>query len=90
MDSKKVIHRKSQRSRVEVAMDFLEAIQDGANNKTTVMRRANLEWYRMHIHIQDLKDKEWIVYDGGYNSPISITDKGLKVLRLWREIQRNA
>lgn len=84
---------KKRRSRLEVCLDVLRAMNKGENKPTRIMSASNLSWNQLHrefdrmirldlireINIKEIKNNP--KYDKRSKHSYEITKKGLKILR---------
>jgi len=77
-DNKKVLSRRSQ---LEIRMDMLAAVKDGADKPTQIMYRANLSWVALQTHLTQLLERgllKWVA--DGSRKRYEITIKGANVM----------
>ena len=77
-DSKKVLSRRSQ---LEIRMDMLAAVKEGAEKPTQIMYKANLSWVALQTHLTQLLERgllRWVA--DGSRKRYEITMKGANVM----------
>jgi predicted transcriptional regulator len=85
---KRTVNRRSQ---LEIRMDILRAIMEGAEGPTQIMYKANLSWILLCDHLTALGDQGFIGEKAvGNRKKYSLTGKGVEIvgayLNLIREI----
>ena len=88
VDSSKV--RSSRRSQLEIRMDILRSILEGAEGPTQIMYNANLSWTLLCDQLETLGRQGFVgEKDVGSRKKFSLTDKGIEIvsvyLNLWKE-----
>jgi predicted transcriptional regulator len=86
--SKRVMSR---RSKLELRMDILRAIMDGAEGPTQIMYMANLSWILLCDHLVALNEQGFVAEKSlGNRKKYALTDRGTEIvgayLNLIREI----
>src|SRR5271155_2291923 len=81
----------SRRSQLEIRMDILRAIMEGAEGPTQIMYKANLSWILLCDHLSALGDQGFVGEKTvGNRKKYSLTGKGIEIigayLNLIREI----
>ena len=81
----------SRRSQLEIRMDILRAIMEGAEGPTQIMYKANLSWIILCDHLSALGDQGFVGEKSvGNRKKYSLTGKGIEIvgayLNLIREI----
>lgn len=81
----------TRRAILEVRMDILRAIMEGAEGPTQIMTKANVSWLQLCEHLVALTDQGFIAEKTvGKKKKYSLTNKGIEVvgayLNLIREI----
>ncbi len=81
----------SRRSQLEIRMDILRAIMEGAEGPTQIMYKANLSWILLCDHLTALGDQGFVGEKAvGNRKKYSLTGKGIEIvgayLNLIREI----
>ena len=81
----------SRRSQLEIRMDILRAIMEGAEGPTQIMYKANLSWILLCDHLGALGDQGFVGEKSvGNRKKYSLTGKGIEIvgayLNLIREI----
>jgi predicted transcriptional regulator len=77
-DNKKVLSRRSQ---LEIRMDMLAAVKEGAEKPTQIMYKANLSWVALQTHLSQLLERgllRWVA--DGSRKRYEITMKGANVM----------
>ncbi len=87
-ETKKAVSRRSQ---LEIRMDILRAIMEGAEGPTQIMYKANLSWILLCDHLSALSDQGFVGEKTiGNRKKYSLTGKGIEIvgayLNLIREI----
>ena len=86
--SRRVVSRRSQ---LEIRMDILRAIMEGAEGPTQIMYKANLSWILLCDHLSALGEQGFVGEKTvGNRKKYSLTAKGIEIvgayLNLIREI----
>ncbi len=81
----------SRRSQLEIRMDILRAIMEGAEGPTQIMYKANLSWILLCEHLSALNEQDFVSEKSlGNRKKYSLTGKGIEIvgayLNLIREI----
>jgi len=81
----------SRRSQLEIRMDILRAIMEGAEGPTQIMYKANLSWILLCDHLSALGEQGFVSEKSvGNRKRYSLTGKGIEIvgayLNLIREI----
>jgi len=81
----------SRRSQLEIRMDILRAIMEGAEGPTQIMYKANLSWILLCDHLSALGEQGFVGEKTvGNRKKYSLTGKGIEIvgayLNLIREI----
>jgi predicted transcriptional regulator len=81
----------SRRSQLEIRMDILRAIMEGAEGPTQIMYKANLSWILLCDHLSALGEQGFVGEKSvGNRKKYSLTGKGIEIvgayLNLIREI----
>jgi predicted transcriptional regulator len=74
---------------MEVRIDIMQAIAEGAGRPTHIMYRSNLSWSIMQTFIRTLEQQGLIVrndIDGKKN--YTLTEKGFRVLRTYLSVRQ--
>ncbi len=67
---------------MEVRMDILTVVRDGAEGPTQIMFKANLSWKLMTQHLKELVDRNILSEHSIKNRfAYRLTDKGISILR---------
>lgn len=76
---------RSRRSPLEVRMDILKVVRDGAEGPTQIMYRANLSWVLATQHIKELVSTGVLSEHNVKAKKViyKLTDKGISVLRTY-------
>lgn len=77
-DSKRILSRRSQ---LEIRMDMLAAVREGADKPTQIMYKANLSWVALQTHLTQLLERgllKWVA--DGNRKRYEITMKGANVM----------
>jgi predicted transcriptional regulator len=79
------------RSPLEIRIDILRAIMEGAEGPTQIMYKANLSWILFHHHLSALSEQRYVGEKAvGNRKKYSLTDKGSEIvgayLNLIREV----
>jgi predicted transcriptional regulator len=78
---------RSRRSPLELNMDILTVVRDGAHGPTEIMFKANLSWKLVTQHLKELVDSgilsEQSVKDRVF---YSLTDKGIGILKTYMHV----
>ena len=73
---------RARRSSLEVKMDILTVVRDGAEGPTQIMSKANLSWNLLMQHLKELVDHGILSELNIKNKSVyRLTDKGIGVLR---------
>ena len=73
---------KSRRSPLEIRMDILKVVRDGAEGPTQIMYRANLSWLLATQHLRELVGNGILTEHSVKKKVIyKMTDKGISILR---------
>jgi predicted transcriptional regulator len=76
------------RSRNEILLNVLESLTSGGLKKTHIMYQCNLSWSMVNEAIVTLSDKSLLTLDDADSQrKYKITQKGLRMLELHRQIQ---
>ncbi len=81
---KKVLSRRSQ---LEIRMDMLKVIKDGAEKPTQIMYKANLSWVALQTHLTQMIERgllKWI--SEGTRKRYELTLKGSSVMYAYQKI----
>ena len=81
---KKVLARRSQ---LEIRMDMLKVIKDGAEKPTQIMYKANLSWVALQTHLTQMIERgllKWI--SEGTRKRYELTLKGSSVMYAYQKI----
>src|SRR5579872_2430173 len=78
---------RSRRSALEVRMDILTVLRDGATGPTQIMYKANLSWIAASQHLRELVEHA-IVSENSLKTRVSyqLTEKGISILRSYRTV----
>lgn len=81
----------SRRSQLEIRMDILRAIMEGAEGPTQIMYKANLSWILLCDHLRALSEQGFVGEKTmGNRKKYSLSGKGIEIvgayLNLIREI----
>lgn len=86
MDSEPVwteaqVKARSRRSPLEISMDILRAVREGALGPTQIMYKANLTWMIVTAHLRQLVKFEMLT-ENKVNKRLTymLTDRGIKLL----------
>lgn len=83
---RKVITRRSQ---LEMRMDVMRAIMEGAEGPTQIMYRANLSWVLLCEHLGALVNHGFVgEKSDGNRKRYSLTGKGLEIVRAYLDLIR--
>jgi predicted transcriptional regulator len=78
------------RSTLEVRMDILIVVRDGARGPTQIMFRANLSWNLLTDHLKELVANGILFEEKVKNrASFRLTDKGITVLRSYMTVADN-
>jgi predicted transcriptional regulator len=79
-------HRlRSRRSPLEVRMDILTVVRDGAEGPTQIMYKANLSWTILTNHLKELVGNGILLEHNVKNRfAYALTEKGISILRSYR------
>jgi predicted transcriptional regulator len=81
---------RSRRSALEVKMDILTVVRDGAQGPTQIMFKANLSWNLLMQHLKELVESGTLSELNVKNKSIyRLTDKGISVLRSYTLVADN-
>ncbi len=81
---KKVLARRSQ---LEIRMDMLKVIKEGAEKPTQIMYKANLSWVALQTHLTQMIERgllKWI--SEGTRKRYELTLKGSSVMYAYQKI----
>ena len=71
----------SRRSQLEIRMDILRAIMEGAEGPTQIMYKANLSWILLCEHLTALGEQEFVSEKTvGNRKKYSLTGKGIEIV----------
>ncbi|HKW03879.1 MAG TPA: winged helix-turn-helix domain-containing protein [Nitrososphaerales archaeon] len=79
----------SRRSRMEVEIDIMQAISDGAGRPTHIMYRSNLSWSVMQSFIRSMESQGLLVMrlaEG--RKSYALTEKGQRVLETYHSVKK--
>ena len=90
--NKKILARRSQ---LEIRMDMLAAVKEGAEKPTQIMYKANLSWVALQSHLTQLLERGMLKWAAdGNRKRYELTVKGANVmysyLRILEEIGEDA
>ncbi len=72
----------SRRGRLEIRMDMLAAVREGAEGPTQIMYKANLSWIVVRHHLKELVDCGMLAEHTVKNRlKYELTERGINVLR---------
>jgi len=80
-------HALARRSSLEIRMDMLKAVKEGAEKPTQIMYKANLSWVALQTQLQALLEKEllkWVAE--GTRKRYELTLKGTNVMYSYAKI----
>ena len=71
----------SRRSQLEIRMDMLAAVKEGAEKPTQIMYKANLSWVALQTHLTQLLERGLLLWVAdGNRRKYEITTKGASVM----------
>jgi len=77
----------SRRSQLEIRMDMLKAVKEGAEKPTQIMYKANLSWVALQIHLKSLLEKGLLHWaTDGTRKRYELTIKGSNVMYSYTKI----
>ena len=77
----------ARRSQLEIRMDMLKAVKEGAEKPTQIMYKANLSWVALQTQLQALLEKDllkWVAE--GTRKKYELTIKGSNVMYSYAKI----
>ncbi len=75
------------RSHLEIKMDILRAVMEGAEKPTQIMYKANISWAILKTHLKNLVDKDFVQEaEYGNRRRYELTSKGINILRAYTSI----
>ncbi|MDV3243920.1 MAG: hypothetical protein LYZ66_01945 [Nitrososphaerales archaeon] len=77
----------TRRSQLEIRMDMLKAVKEGAEKPTQIMYKANLSWVALQTHLKSLLEKgllHWVTE--GTRKRYELTIKGSNVMYSYAKI----
>ena len=77
----------ARRSQLEIRMDMLKAVKEGAEKPTQIMYKANLSWVALQTHLQTLLEKgllQWVA--DGTRKRYELTMRGSNVMYSYAKI----
>lgn len=78
----------SRRSRLELKIDIMQAIKEGAGRPTHIMYRSNLSWSVMQGFIRSLESQGLVRTDeSGPKKRYMLTEKGERVLKTYESVR---
>ena len=79
-------HRvRSRRSTMEIKMDILTVVMEGAVGPTQIMYKANLSWNLLSQHLKDLVEHGVLLENNvKTRSTYQLTERGISILRSYR------
>src|SRR3984893_15915216 len=84
--TKRVVSRRSQ---LEIRMDGLRAIMEGAEGPTQIMYKANLSWILLWDHLKPLTELGFVDEKLlGSRKKYSLTGKGVEIVRAYSALVR--
>jgi predicted transcriptional regulator len=79
----------SRRSQLEIRMDILRVIMEGADGPTQIMYKANLSWILLCEHLGALGDQGFVEEKTvGNRKRYSLTGKGIEIVRSYLSLIR--
>jgi predicted transcriptional regulator len=80
-------HALARRSQLEIRMDMLKAVKEGAEKPTQIMYKANLSWVALQTQLQALLEKELLKWAAdGTRKRYELTIKGSNVMYAYAKI----
>ncbi len=77
----------ARRSQLEIRMDMLKAVKDGAEKPTQIMYKANLSWVALQTHLKSLLEKGLLHWAAdGTRKRYELTIKGSNVMYSYGKI----
>ncbi|MGI0085376.1 MAG: winged helix-turn-helix domain-containing protein [Nitrososphaerales archaeon] len=74
---------------MEVKIDIMQAIADGAGRPTHIMYRSNLSWSVMQHFIHSMEVQGLVVTkDSEMRKSYALTEKGLRVLQTYASVKK--
>jgi predicted transcriptional regulator len=74
----------SRRSQLEIRMDIMRAIMEGAEAPTLIMYKANLSWILLCDHLNSMAAQGFLVENSvGQRKKFSLTAKGIEMLGVY-------
>jgi predicted transcriptional regulator len=81
---RKVLARRSQ---LEIRMDMLKVIKEGAEKPTQIMYKANLSWVALQTHLTQMIERGLLIWvTEGTRKRYELTLKGSSVMYAYRKI----
>lgn len=79
----------ARRSRMEVEIDIMQAISDGAGRPTHIMYRSNLSWSVMQSFIRSMESQGLLVIRAAEGrKSYALTEKGQRVLETYHSVKK--
>ena len=79
----------SKRSPLEIRIDILRAVMEGAEEPTAIMHKANLSWIPFCDHLSALREPGFVGAKAvGDRTKYSLTDKGIEILAAYQNLIR--
>ncbi|MDG6898515.1 MAG: hypothetical protein JRN24_02125 [Nitrososphaerota archaeon] len=77
----------ARRSQLEIRMDMLKAVKEGAEKPTQIMYRANLSWVALQTHLKSLLERELLRWAAdGTRKRYELTVKGANIMYSYGKI----
>lgn len=86
IDSKRKVL--SRRSQLEIRMDMLKVVKEGAEKPTQIMYKANLSWVALQTHLTQMIERgllKWVTE--GTRKRYELTLKGSSVMYAYQKIR---
>lgn len=81
----------NRRSRFEIYMDIMVALNDNQKNPTRLMYSTNLSWAPLQECLKTLVNESFVL-ESGHNSSrksYALTEKGIDIIRRYREFMKD-
>lgn len=77
----------ARRSQLEIRMDMLKAVKEGAEKPTQIMYKANLSWVALQSHLKSLIEKGLLQWAAdGTRKRYELTTKGATIMYSYGKI----
>ncbi len=72
---------------MEITMDMLGAVLEGAEAPTQIMYKANLSWIMLHEHLKIILERELLrETQTGSRKKYELTERGMNLLRSYIKV----